>query len=83
MAVSDQGVIRADDLLIDETGSRMIDRIGRIEVALEFLVGATADVECAHPGLHVCIQHVHSDVRQLARDLDRGFGLADPDPRSP
>lgn len=83
MALSDQTVVGLGDQLIGLTGSRMIDRIGRIERALIFLVGASADAECAHPGLHDVIRYVHSDARGLRRSIEEGFGVADSDPRDP
>ena len=83
MALGDQPVIGLGDLLLGEAGSEIIDQIERIEHALHFLVGASSDDECAHPGLHGLIQHVHCDVRELRRGLVRGVGVADLDPRDP
>lgn len=83
MALSDQTVIECGDQLIGVAGSRMIDRISRIERALHFLVGASADAECAQPGLHDVIRYVHSDVRDLRMTIGHGFGVADSDPSDP
>lgn len=77
MALSDQTAIRLGDQLIVGSGSRMIDQIVRIERALHFLVGASADAECAHPGLHELIRHIHCDARDLMQAQKREIGVAD------
>lgn len=81
--VGDQSEIMDGDQLIDRAGSGMIGRIERIEQALHFLVGASADAECAHPGLHELIRHIHRDARELRQAQERGIGVADSDPRDP